>query len=50
MFVRYAWRLLRRYSDRLAWKTFRFSIVCLALLFLALLVDHYLMARSALTF
>ena len=46
-FIRYAWRLWRRYSDRLAWKTFRFSIVYLALLFLALLVDHYVMASSA---
>jgi protoheme IX farnesyltransferase len=37
-----AWRLWRRYSDRLARQTFRFSIWHLALLFAALLLDHYL--------
>jgi protoheme IX farnesyltransferase len=42
MFTGYAWRLWRDYSDALARKTFRFSIVHLALLFAALLVDHYL--------
>jgi heme o synthase len=42
MFCGYAWRLWRAYSDRLARKTFRFSIVHLSLLFAALLVDHYL--------
>jgi protoheme IX farnesyltransferase len=42
MFTRYAWRLWRSYSDALARKTFRFSIVHLSLLFAALLVDHYL--------
>ena len=42
MFCGYAWRLWRRYSDALARKTFRFSIVHLSLLFAALLVDHYL--------
>ena len=41
-FVGHAWKLWRRYSDELARKTFRFSIVYLALLFAALLVDHYL--------
>ncbi len=41
-FIAYAWRLWRNYSDRLARKTFRFSILYLALLFAALLVDHYL--------
>jgi protoheme IX farnesyltransferase len=43
-FMTYAWRLWRAYSDALAWRTFRFSIVYLALLFSALLVDHYAMA------
>jgi protoheme IX farnesyltransferase len=38
----YAWRLLRAYSDALARKTFRFSLIHLSLLFAALLVDHYL--------
>ncbi len=42
MFTGYAWKLWRRYSDALARKTFRFSIVYLALLFAALLLDHYL--------
>ncbi len=42
MFTGYAWRLWRSYSDALARKTFRFSIVHLALLFAALLADHYL--------
>ena len=40
-FVRYAWRLWRSYSDELARRTFRFSILHLMLLFAALLVDHY---------
>ncbi|HEY2188407.1 MAG TPA: heme o synthase [Caldimonas sp.] len=42
MFTGYAWRLWRHYSDALARRTFRFSIVHLTLLFAALLVDHYL--------
>ncbi|MBE7419268.1 MAG: protoheme IX farnesyltransferase [Ideonella sp.] len=42
MFIGYAWRLWRHYSDALARKTFRFSIWHLALLFAALLIDHYL--------
>jgi protoheme IX farnesyltransferase len=42
VFIAYAVALWRRYSDRLARKTFRFSILYLALLFAALLVDHYL--------
>jgi protoheme IX farnesyltransferase len=41
-FVGYAFKLWRDYSDALARKTFRFSIVYLSLLFAALLVDHYL--------
>ena len=42
VFVGYAWKLWRNYSDALARKTFRFSIVYLSLLFMALLLDHYL--------
>ena len=42
LFIRYAWQLWRRYSDALARKTFSFSILYLALLFGALLIDHYL--------
>ena len=41
-FTGYAWKLWRDYSDTLARKTFRFSIIHLSLLFAALLVDHYL--------
>lgn len=41
-FTGYAWKLMRNYSDALARKTFRFSILHLSLLFAALLVDHYL--------
>ena len=41
-FSGYAWKLWRTYSDALARKTFRFSIIHLMLLFAALLVDHYL--------
>jgi protoheme IX farnesyltransferase len=41
-FTWHAWRLWRRYSDLLARQTFRFSIWHLALLFAALLFDHYL--------
>jgi protoheme IX farnesyltransferase len=41
LFIAHAWRLWRRYSDTLARRTFRFSIVHLSLLFAALLVDHY---------
>jgi heme o synthase len=42
VFVAYAWALHRHYSDALARATFRYSIVYLAALFTALLVDHYL--------
>ena len=42
IFVAYAVRIYRRYSDALARQTFRYSIVYLAALFAALLVDHYL--------
>ncbi len=41
-FSGYAWKLWRHYSDALARKTFRFSILHLMLLFAALLADHYL--------
>ncbi|WP_370623776.1 heme o synthase [Polynucleobacter sp. MWH-Loch1C5] len=42
MFIYYAVALLKNYSDELAKKTFKFSILYLALLFAALLIDHYL--------
>jgi protoheme IX farnesyltransferase len=41
-FIAYALALYRRYSDALAKKTFRYSIIYLSLLFAALLIDHYL--------
>ena len=42
MFCYYAWALWREYSDALARKTFRFSLIHLSLLFAAFLIDHYL--------
>jgi protoheme IX farnesyltransferase len=44
-FVAHAVRLYQSYSDRLAHATFRYSIVYLALLFAALLADHYVLIR-----
>jgi protoheme IX farnesyltransferase len=42
VFIGYAWGLWRNYSDQLARRTFRYSILYLSLLFAALLLDHYL--------
>jgi protoheme IX farnesyltransferase len=42
VFLAYAWLIWRQYSDVAARKTFRWSIIYLALLFGALLIDHYL--------
>ncbi len=42
MFIGHAWQIWRHYSDLMAQKTFRFSILYLSMLFAALLVDHYL--------
>lgn len=41
-FTWYGFRLWREYSDALARKTFRFSLIHLSVLFAALLLDHYL--------
>ncbi len=41
-FTGYAFKLWRHYSDQLARKTFRFSLIHLSVLFAALLVDHYI--------
>ncbi len=41
IFLYYAWKLYRDYSDGLARKTFGYSIQYLAALFALLLVDHY---------
>ena len=43
VFCLYAWQLWRDYSDELARRTFRFSLVHLAAIFAALLLDHYLL-------
>jgi protoheme IX farnesyltransferase len=42
IFIAYAWRIHRAYTDALAQRAFRYSIVYLAALFAALLLDHYL--------
>ena len=42
-FCLYAWWLWRDYSDALARKTFRFSLIHLSVLFATLLLDHYLL-------
>lgn len=41
-FCLHGWWLWRDYSDSLARKTFRFSLIHLSALFAALLIDHYL--------
>jgi len=43
MFVAYGYKLWRQYSDELARRTFRFSLIHLSDLFAALLLDHYLL-------
>jgi protoheme IX farnesyltransferase len=42
-FMAYAIGLYKKYSDDLARRTFKFSILYLTLLFAALVVDHYLL-------
>ena len=42
-FCAYAWRLWREYSDDLARRTFRFSLIHLSGVFAALMLDHYLL-------
>jgi protoheme IX farnesyltransferase len=41
VFLTYAFRIYVNYSDRVARRTFRYSIVYLSCLFAALLIDHY---------
>lgn len=41
-FIALSWSLYRQYSDELARRLFRYSILYLALLFASLLVDHWL--------
>lgn len=43
VFMAYAIKLYRTYSDALAKSTFKYSILYLMLLFLALVIDHYLL-------
>ena len=47
MFLYYAFRIWSAYTDALARKTFRYSIIYLALLFAVLLLDHYLVVPYA---
>jgi protoheme IX farnesyltransferase len=47
MFIGYAFKLYRAYSDELSRKLFRFSILYLSLLFVALLADHWLIMVPA---
>ena len=42
VFLGYAVKMWRRYSDALAKRTFAYSIFYLAMIFAALMVDHYL--------
>ncbi len=42
VFVWYAWRLWRKYSDALSKRTFSYSILYLCALFGAMLIDHFL--------
>ena len=42
VFLAYAVLIWRRYSDEAAKRTFAYSIFFLAMLFAALMVDHYL--------
>jgi len=45
VYLGYAWRLYRRYSDDLAKRAFAWSILYLSLLFAALLLDHWFPVR-----
>jgi protoheme IX farnesyltransferase len=47
VYLGYSWLVWRRYSDRIAQKSFRWSIAYLSLLFAALLIDHYMQAYFA---
>jgi protoheme IX farnesyltransferase len=46
IFISYAWRLYKNYSDELSRSLFRYSILYLSLLFAALLVDHWLIVGA----
>lgn len=42
VFIVYAWRLWKDYSDALSRRTFRYSLIFLGGIFAALMIDHYL--------
>jgi heme o synthase len=42
IYLWYAWRMYKHYSDLIARQAFTYSIIYLSILFVALLVDHYL--------
>jgi protoheme IX farnesyltransferase len=42
VYLKYAIKIVTQYSDQLARRAFRYSILYLSLLFAALLMDHYL--------
>src|SRR5471030_3166044 len=42
LFLRHSWKIYKHYSGLIARKAFTYSIIYLSLLFVALLVDHYL--------
>ena len=42
LFLRHSWKIYKHYTDLIARKAFTYSIIYLSLLFVALLVDHYL--------
>ena len=42
IYLWYAWRMYKNYSDLIARQAFTYSIIYLSVLFVALLVDHYL--------
>lgn len=46
VFFYQAWQVYRHYTNRIAYRTFSYSIVYLSLLFAALLADHYLLFRT----
>lgn len=45
IFMYYSWKVYRCYTDKIARKTFIFSIIYLFLLFTALLVDHFILIK-----
>ena len=47
IYLTYSWLVWRHYSDDIAKKSFRWSIMYLALLFAALLLDHYIQGYFA---